>query len=203
VPTVAVIANTLPGVTPAQHADIARDIEAHGGAIVSECHSGSKQTGDFYLARNRIIAGISEGTVVVEAPFKSGALSTAEFASDYNRAVMAVPGRATDSVAAGANMLIKSQRADMVCSGEDIIRILMWDEYGPKVGPRPAAAPANISPDAQGLLGCFTSGNAVGVDTLAELTALEHTALAPLLLELEFAGKICRLPGGQYESRNG
>ena len=67
VPTVGVVANTLPGVTPVPHTDIAHDIVAHGGAIVSECHSGSKQTGDFYLARNRIIAGLSEGTVVVEA----------------------------------------------------------------------------------------------------------------------------------------
>ncbi len=198
VPTVAVVANTLPGITPAPHADIARDIVAHGGAIVTECHSGSKQTGDFYLARNRIIAGLSEGTIVVEAPSKSGALSTADFALGYDRTVMAVPGRATDSVAFGSNALIKNQRAAMVCSGEDVIRVLMWDLYVPEVGERPAAPAPALSADAQGLLGCIQGGNAVSVDFLVEMTALDHTSLAPLLLELEFAGKIQRLPGGSY-----
>ena len=199
VPTVAVVANTLPDVTPAQHSDIARDIVAHGGAIVSECHSNSKQTGDFYLSRNRIIAGLGEGTVVVEAGHGSGALSTADFAFGYNRTVMAVPGRATDEAAFGSNNLIKSERAAMVCTGEDIIRTLMWDVYVSEVGEKPAKEAVTVSADAQGLLGCFTSGNAVSVDALSELTALAHTALAPILLELEFAGKIKRLPGGLYE----
>jgi DNA processing protein len=198
VPTVAVVANTLPEVTPAQHADIARDIVAHGGAIVSECNTRSKQTGDFYLARNRIIAGLSEGTVVVEAPHESGAISTAEFAGGSGRTVMAVPGRATDDVAFGTNNLIKSERAAMVCSGEDIVRALAWDLYVPEVGPRPKTAPPGLSADAAGLLGCFRSGNAASVDELGELTALPYTRLAPLLLELEFAGKVSRLPGGSY-----
>ncbi len=198
VPTVAVVANTLPGVTPAPHTDIARDIVAHGGAIVTECHSGSKQTGDFYLARNRIIAGLSEGTIVVEAPFKSGALSTADFALGYDRTVMAVPGRATDNIADGTNALIKSQRAAMVCSGEDIIRALSWDLYVPEVGERPAAPTPGLSADAVGLLGCMPGADAVAIDSLVELTALDHSSLAPLLLELEFAGKIQRQPGGSY-----
>ncbi|MDR2912491.1 MAG: DNA-processing protein DprA [Alistipes sp.] len=199
VPTVAVLANTLPDVTPAQHADVARDILRHGGAIVSECHSNSKQTGDFYLQRNRIIAGLAEGTVVVEAPHKSGAIATAELALGYDRTVMAVPGRATDEVAFGTNSLIKSERAAMVCSGEDIVRALAWDLYVPEVGEKPRPAPAGISADAEGLLGCFVSGDATSVDALGELTALGHTALAPLLLELEFAGRVRRLPGGMYE----
>jgi DNA processing protein len=198
VPTVAVVANTLPEVTPAQHADIARDIVAQGGAIVSECNTQSKQTGDFYLSRNRIIAGLSEGTVVVEAPHQSGAMTTAEMALGYNRTVMAVPGRATDEAAFGTNNLIKSERAAMVCSGEDIVRALAWDLYVPEVGEKPAPASPSLSVDAAGLLGCFVGGNAVSVDTLGELTALAHTTLAPLLLELEFAGKIRRLPGGTY-----
>jgi len=199
VPTVAVIASALPDVTPAQHADVARDIVERGGAIVTECHSGSKQTGDFYIARNRIIAGLAAGTVVVEAPHGSGALSTAGFAADYDRTVMAVPGRATDSAAFGSNLLIKSERAAMVCSGEDIIRALAWDIYDPAVGERPAKKAVGLSPAAEGLLACFRSGDALSVDALGELTALPHTALAPLLLELEFAGRIRRLPGGSYE----
>ncbi len=199
VPTVAVVANALPDVTPSQHSDIARDIIDRGGAIVSEYHSNSKQTGDFYVARNRIIAGLSEGTVIVEADMESGSLHTGNFAMQYNRQLMAVPGRATDEVAFGTNGLIKNNKAQMVCSGEDIIRALMWDLYVPEVGEKPAKAATSVSTDAQGLLGCFESGNKISVDKLCEVTALTHTELAPLLVELEFAGMIRNLPGGMYE----
>lgn len=202
VPTVAVVANALPDVTPSQHTDIARDIVDHGGAIVSEYHSNSKQTGDFYVARNRVIAGLSEGTVIVEADMESGSLHTARFALDYNRQLMAVPGRATDEVAFGTNNLIKNNKAQMVCYGEDIVQALMWDLNVPEVGEKPSRAAILVSVDAQGLLGCFESGNAVSVDRLCEVTALGHTALAPILLELEFAGMVRKLPGGMYEKIN-
>lgn len=197
-PTVAVIANALPDVTPAQHTDIARDIVDRGGAVISEYHSNSRQTGDFYIARNRIVAGLSEGTVIVEADHKSGSLHTARFALDYNRQLMAVPGRATDEAAFGTNNLIKTDRAQMVCSGEDIIRTLGWDVRFPEVG-RKTAKTVDVSGDAQGLLKCFAGGDAVAVDRLCEITALGHAALAPILLELEFAGAVRRLPGGMYE----
>ncbi len=199
VPTVAVVANALPEVTPPQHTDIARDIVDRGGAIISEYHSNSKQTGDFYVARNRIIAGLSEGTMIVEADHESGSLHTADFALKYNRQLMAVPGRATDDVAFGTNNLIKNNKAQMVCSGEDIIRTLMWDVYVPEVGEKPAKSAVPVSADAEGLLGCFESGNTVSVDRLCEVTTLGHTELAPILLELEFAGRVRKLPGGMYE----
>jgi DNA processing protein len=199
VTTVAVLPCALPGVAPTQHADIARDILRHGGALVTECHSNSKQAGDFYIPRNRIIAALSEGTTVVEAGHGSGALATADFAFGYNRILTAVPGRATDEVAFGTNNLIKNNRAAMACSGEDIIRALAWDLYDAEVGEKPAKPVAGISTDAAGLLGCMASGNAVSVDALTELTALGQSALAPILLELEFAGRVRRLPGGHYE----
>ncbi len=199
VPTVAVIPGALPEIVPAQHSRIAREIVEQGGALVSEYHSNSKQNGNFYLARNRIIAGLSAGTVVVEAPHKSGALETAELALGYDRVVMAVPGRATDEVAWGVNGLIKSNRAQMVCSGEDVIRAHMWDIDVEEIGARPVRQVAQISGDAAGLLTFFESGNAVSVDDLGERTALGHSVLAPILLELEFAGRVKRLPGGLYE----
>jgi DNA processing protein len=199
VPTVAVVANALPDVTPAQHTNIARDIVERGGAIVTELHSQSKQAGDFYVPRNRIIAGLGEGTVVVEADHKSGSLSTADFALGYNRTLMAVPGRATDEVAFGVNNLIKSNKAQMVCSGEDVVRAMMWDVTVAEIGEKPAKTAPQISTDARGLLGCFESGNAYQVDRLAELTALGLAELAPLVLELEFAGAIRKLPGGMYQ----
>lgn len=207
VPTIAVIPNALPNPVPASNAGIVREIVARGGAVVTELHSNSKQKGNFYIPRNRLIAALSEGTVVVQSDLGGGAMTTADFAFGYNRLVMAVPGRATDKTAKGPNWLIKSNKAQMVCNGEDVIRTLGWDLTVESVGPRvtPAveagfgAEAGAISVDAAGLLGCFRGGDAVSVDLLSELSALNHSELAPILLELEFAGKITRLPGGLYE----
>jgi DNA processing protein len=199
VPTVAVVANTLPEIRPAQHTDLAEDIVAQGGAIVSEYNTHSKQTGDFYLARNRIIAGLSEGTVVVEAPRQSGALATGGLALGYDRIVMAVPGRATDEAASGTNNLIKNNSAAMVCGGEDIVRALGWDIRVAGIGEKPAPPTPLLSAPAAALLAGMAGGEAVQVDSLGRATGLDLPALAPLLLELELAGKIRRLPGGSYE----
>lgn len=101
--TVAVLANPLPGVMPAQHTAVARDILDHGGALVTELHSQTRQNGTAYLARNRIIAGLGAGCVVVESPDSGGSLATAHCADGYDRSVMAVPGRATDGMSSGTN----------------------------------------------------------------------------------------------------
>ena len=76
-PTVGIIASALPGITPAQHTAVARDMIEHGGAVVSELHSQTRQNGNFYHSRNRLLAGISGGTVVVESPAKGGSMDTA------------------------------------------------------------------------------------------------------------------------------
>ena len=180
VPTVAVVANPLPGVTPAQHTDVARDILAHGGALVTELHSQSKQNGNFYLARNRIIAGLSAGCIVVESADTGGSLYTAHCADAYNRTVMAVPGRITDRASA------------------DVIRELMWD-----LGENPATLRAKpstpeLTPDEAGLLGCFRTDDPLSVETLGELSGLNPGELATLLVGLELAGAVRQLPGNRY-----
>ena len=151
-PTVGIIASALPGITPAQHTAVARDMIEHGGAVVSELHSQTRQNGNFYHSRNRLLAGISGGTVVVESPVEGGSMDTARLADGYNRTLMAVPGRATDFASAGANLLIRTQRAQMVCTGEDIVREMMWDQNRPgDLIDRPTAAPAALTRDEEGL----------------------------------------------------
>lgn len=198
-PTVAIVANALPAVTPSQHSAIASDIVEKGGAIISELHSNSKQTGNFYIARNRLIAGMSEGTVIVEARFESGSLHTARFALDYDRQVMAVPGRATDDASMGCNCLIKNNTAQMVCSGEDIIRTMLWDFNAPEIGEKPKKAAEEVPADAHRLLEYFESGSTVSMDRLGELSGFGYGELNSALMSLEMAGMIRRLPGGLYE----
>ena len=128
IPTVGVLANPLPDVTPAQHTSVALDMIERGGALISELHSQSKQRGTFYLARNRIIAGLSAGTVVIESPASGGSLATAHYADGYDRTVMAPPGRTTDANSFGTNSLIRNRKAQLVLTADDVIANLKGHE---------------------------------------------------------------------------
>lgn len=197
--TVAVLANALPAVTPAQHTPVAREILDRGGALVTELHSQSKQNGTFYLARNRIIAGLSAGCLVVESHDTGGSLYTAHCADSYNRTVMAVPGRATDRASAGTNHLIRNRKAQLVMSAGDIIDALMWDlGEDPATLQPPRAQQPPASPEEQRLLACFTSSDPLSLEALAAMSGLEPGELSMRLVELELAGAIRQLPGNRY-----
>ena len=200
-PTVGIIASALPGITPAQHTAVARDMIEHGGAVVSEllfalldCLPRLRA-----LAYPLLLAGISGGTVVVESPAEGGSMDTARLADGYNRMLMAVPGRATDFASAGTNLLIRTQRAQMVCTGEDIVREMMWDQNRPgDLIDRPTAAPAALTRDEEGLLGCFRTDDPISAEELCELSGLGFGELSALLLGLEMAGAVRQLPGNRY-----
>uniref|UniRef100_UPI0040561A66 DNA-processing protein DprA n=1 Tax=Alistipes sp. TaxID=1872444 RepID=UPI0040561A66 len=197
--TVAVVANPLPEVTPTQHTALAREIIERGGAILSEQPSSAKQRGTFYVARNRIIAALSEGTVVVESPATGGALLTAQYADGYQRTVMAVPGRIGDRTAFGTNALIRNRKAQMILSGEDIIRELMWDLHLEKEYSPPQKEEQPLTADEEGLLCCFRSDDPLSFGELVELSQLESGTLSALLVGLELSGAIRQLPGNRYE----
>ena len=198
VPTVAVLANALPGVTPAQHADVARDLLRHDGALVTELHSQSRQRGNFYLARNRIIAGLSCGTLLVESPESGGALYTAACADGYHRTVMAVPGRINDSASYGTNHLIATQKAQLVQSAGAIIRALSWD-LGPAAVPlRPAPVPELLTPEEAQLLALFPESDPIAAGELAAASGCDIGRLTALLVSLELAGAVRQLPGNRY-----
>lgn len=197
--TVAVIANPLPEVTPSQHRALAEEIIEAGGAIITELHSQTKQNGAFFIPRNRIIAGMGEGTVVVESPLKGGSLSTAEIAESYGRTVMAVPGRAGDRCSEGANMLIKRQRAAMVTSGDDIFHEMGWDIAEEGRVPRAAQHTPVLTDAEKRILGSFDEGETLDMDTLALRTGMRIGEISGLLLGLEIGGLVRALPGKMYE----
>ena len=196
--TVAVIANPLPGVTPVQHRALAHDIAERGGAVVTELHSRTRQNGAYFIPRNRIIAGMGEGTVVVESPAGGGALSTAALADGYGRIVMAVPGRAGDRCSAGANRLIMERRAAMVCSGDDIVRELGWDIACPGFIPVRESPPV-LNGDERRIMECLHDGEAADMDTLALRSGIPIGQISAVLLGLELGGMVRALPGKRYE----
>lgn len=197
-PTVAVIANTLPDITPAQHEGVAREIVEKGGAIVTELHSQTRQNGALFLSRNRIIAGMSEGTVVVESPRSGGSLSTAQMADGYDRTVMAVPGRVGDKYSEGTNGLIRKSKARLVASGEDIVQELMWDVYADSYVPGKQPVQPQLTDLQRRVVGCFARGEEAGIDALALRSGLSIRQLMPILLDLEFEGVVRALPGKIY-----
>lgn len=199
VTTIGVLADTLAApVYPAQHAALADQMMKQGGGLISEYHSGHKHKGVTFIPRNRIIAGMSMGTIVVESPLKGGSMITAYLADGYNRCVMAVPGRVGDSSSEGTNELIKTNKARMVCSAADIARELMWDM--PETGGSPAQRDlSSLSKDAAGLLDCIPDGEALSIDELTSVTGLSAPELAAIVIELEFENLIRVLPGKMYE----
>ena len=121
--TVAVLAQGLPDIQPAAHRDLARRIVAKGGLLLSEYAAGVQTYKSDYLVRNRIIAGLCRATLVVEAPFKSGAMNTAKHAYDNGREVLCVPGRIGDEVCEGTNALLQ-RGAHVALHPKDIAQVL-------------------------------------------------------------------------------
>ena len=111
VPTVGVVGHGLDKLYPSSHREVVKEMLAQNGALVSDFPSGSSIDPGNFLRRNRIIAGLSDCTIVVESAAKGGALVTADIANSYNRDVFAFPGRASDKYSAGCNALIRDNKA--------------------------------------------------------------------------------------------
>lgn len=128
VPTVGVLGHPITRIYPPEHTDTARRMVAQGGAVLSEFASGDRPLRAGFVQRNRLIAGLSEGTLVVESAARGGSLITADMADGYHRSLMAVPGRIGDTYSEGPNFLIRTLKAQMVCSAQEIVEWMNWEE---------------------------------------------------------------------------
>jgi DNA processing protein len=124
--TIGVLAHGMNQIYPKQHKKYCAKMEKNGG-FLTEFWSTSNPEKENFVKRNRIVAGISEATIVIESAEKGGSLITALLANDYNRDVFAVPGRSNDKFSQGCNNLIKTQRAHLLTSAADILYILNWE----------------------------------------------------------------------------
>lgn len=198
VKTVAVIANSLPDVTPTQHRHLAKAILDGGGAIITELHSQTKQNGAFYIPRNRIIAGVADGLLVVESPANGGSLSTVKAADAYSRTIMAVPGRITDSCSEGSNHLIKTNLAQLVTSASDIASALGW-EIGGLIPEKMTFSPHKINPKEQAVYNALVdNSDGLTIDNIADKTAMSVSEVSAILLNMELSGIVRQIPGRRY-----
>lgn len=202
VPSVAVVANALPEVNPTPHRQLAEDILRNGGALVSELSSQSRQNGKLFIARNRIIAGLSMGVVVVESHASGGALSTAHLADSYGRVVMAVPGRITDNTSFGTNNLIRSGVARMVLTAQDIVYDMDWEDhcrYNGATGVGNELLPPDLTPQEAAVMALFNTEAKLDMQQLLNATGFTVGELMMSLMNLEIKGLIRTLPGQMYE----
>lgn len=200
--TVAVLGNPLGYVYPESHTRYAQQIVEQGGAIVSEFHSLCEMQGNNFLRRNRIIAGLSSGTLVVESAYKGGSLSTAACAQGYFRDVMAVPGRVGDPMSEGTNRLIRNNRAAMVLTPQDILDHLNWEAHGSQPvqeSTQQELFGLSLEPDEALIYQVLRESERASVDELALKTGFPVARISALSLALEIRGILRRMPGNILE----
>jgi DNA processing protein len=190
--TIAVVGTGLDQTYPARHRDLHARIAA-GGAVVSEFAPGTPPLAENFPQRNRIIAGLSLGTLVVEAALRSGSLITARLAGEAGREVFAVPGAIHAPQSRGCHALLK-QGAKLVESAQDILEELQ----GP--APRQASLLAEPMATADPVLDAL-GPDPVTLDALLARTGWPTADLSARLLELELVGQVARLPGGLFQRR--
>ncbi len=201
--TIGVVAHGLNTIYPTQHREIAAQM-ARQGAILSEFPFGTQPEAYNFVARNRIIAGLSDATLVVESALKGGSLITTRYAFDYDRQVLAIPGSPGRELSSGCNDLIKRNVASLVESADDIDAALSWD-VPPAVRRAQEAKQATPSlfaepqgPDQQAIVQALRNEDGLSASLIGQRTKLNISAVNVALLNLEFAGIVKSLPGNSY-----
>lgn len=190
--TIAVVGTGLDRVYPRQHQELAQRI-ARRGLIVSEYLLGTPPLAQNFPRRNRIIAALSEGTVVVEAALQSGSLITARLAAEQGKEVFAIPGSIHSPQARGCHALLK-EGAKLVETAQDVLEELRMPApaHGTPGASAPPAAPEDELLAALGF-------DPVSLDALVARTGIAPARLQARLLELELEGHVARLPGGLFQ----
>lgn len=196
--TIAVVGTGLDRVYPRQHLDLARKI-ARRGLLVSEYPLGTPPLAANFPKRNRIISGIAQGTLVVEAAPASGSLITARLASEQGREVFAIPGSIHSVQSRGCHALIR-QGAKLVELAQDVLEELPWpaEVARPPETPQSASCPEEPGAECHTLLTAM-GFDPIGMDALQARTGLDTATLQVQLLDMELAGAVSRLPGGLFQ----
>jgi DNA processing protein len=194
--TIAVVGHGLDTIYPSQHKSLAKEIVLQGG-ILTEFTSKTKPDKHNFPTRNRIVAGMSDATIVVESSVKGGSLITAKMALSYNRDVFAFPGRSTDARSGGCNQLIKNNQAVLLTDAKQLLEYLGWDNK--KVKPKQQRELfINLTPDQQTLIDILKEKETLHIDELYLKSGLTSSAVASAMLTLEFDNIIASMPGKMY-----
>ena len=202
-PTLGILGSGIDVIYPAAHKETAKKMLDHGG-LLTENPFGTKPDAHNFPARNRIIAGMCDALIVVEAAERGGALITAEIANSYNKDVFAFPGSIGQTYSDGCNKLIKTNKANLLTSVKDIEYIMNWsvENSSSRKDTLPKFDISQYEPDEQKVIGLLLEKNTpMMIDELSWKSAISPSLLASLLLNLEFKNVVQSLPGKQFKLR--
>lgn len=196
--TIGCLAHGLDQVYPKVHKKYVADIEKHGGFFTDFWSSDAFDRNNF-LKRNRIIAGLSEATIVIESAEKGGSLVTADIANSYNRDVFAVPGRTTDSQSVGCNNLIKFQKAHLLSNPMDIPYMLNWELETKQKPTVQKQLFVELTDDEKVIYNYLKAEEKQQLDLIALDCKMPIFKVASVLLNMELKGVVRPLPGKLFE----
>lgn len=199
IPTLGIMGHGLDRIYPAAHRAIAAEMLSCGG-LLTEFTSGTNPDRQNFPMRNRIIAGMADVTIVIEAASRGGVLITAEIANTYNRDVCAFPGGIDQESSAGCNYLIKTNRAHLIRHASDLFYLMNWEqEQQQKPAAQLSLLPPQLSKEQEKIYQFLQQQNPAPIDEIAIHCALPQSQLAISLLELEMEGIILSMPGKVYK----
>ncbi|MEL5893596.1 DNA-processing protein DprA [Bacteroides sp. GD17] len=197
--TVAVLAHGLDRIYPYVHRKTAIDMLATGG-LLTEFLTETNPDRHNFVSRNRIVAGMSDATIVVESAVKGGSLITAELAEGYHRDCFAVPGRVTDASSIGCNQLIRDNKAALIQNAEDFVRTMGWVE--PEQHAKQAGIQRNLFPELteeeELVVRILTRQGDLHINALVVEADIPVNRMSALLFELEMKGVVKTMVGGIY-----
>ncbi|MDR1973934.1 MAG: DNA-processing protein DprA [Bacteroidales bacterium] len=198
-PTIAVLGNGLDMIYPPTNKILAQKILDSGGAIISEMPFNTPMGQWLFPRRNRIIAGMTHATLVVEASVRGGALITAARANDYNRTVFAIAGRSDAPFSQGCNAFIKNNKAMLIENAEDILNSMGWD-ISTKNSKQHSVYASNLPEKEIEILEIIDAEKPCSLDLIFEKTNFAIPEILSILTKLEVGGFIKEIPGCMYES---
>lgn len=201
VPTIGVLAHGLDQVYPPEHTALARDMIKEQGGLLTEFKSRTKPDKHNFPSRNRIVAGMSDATIVIETGIKGGSMITAELANGYNKDVFAFPGKVTDIKSAGCNYLIRNNKAMLLTDAGSFIEIMQWDDPGkrkkPKINQRELFL--ELTDHERIVLTLLQGKDKVHIDEINLKSGLSSSAVAACILNFELQNLVLSLPGKLYQ----
>ncbi|MFO7621815.1 MAG: DNA-processing protein DprA [Bacteroidales bacterium] len=194
--TIGVLGHGFRTIYPSIHRPVANNIILHGGLLTDFVSDALPERNNF-IKRNRIIAGLSDATLIVESGISGGALITADIAGSYNRDVLAVPGRPDDQWSRGCNSLIRENKAALVENAADIEYILDWVPEK-QVIPVQKTLFSDLNETEQLIYNLLVKEGELTIDIICRTLGIPVNKLSSLLLQMEFRGLIRSYPGNLY-----
>ena len=199
VPTIAVLAHGLNTIYPSQHRQYAADIVHRNGAILTEYTTQASVNKGNFVARNRIVAGLSDCTLVVESAEHGGALITANIAQGYSRDVFAVPGKVNDEFSSGCNKLIRANCAQLATCLDDVIEAMGWTKKQEAQAPRQKSLFPETTKEEDEVIALLKTQEApMHINTITQSLGKPVYKLLSTLVNLEFKGIVVSCAGSRY-----